>query len=199
MPREVCWVPEKRGTFREFIPSPGLRQAVVRYVQSLDIPRDQEQDFYLFSRDRRNPASCTTLRQRLKRIARRAGVPIIMHPHAFRHTLVGKLIEVGNSMEQVSKYMGHKSVDITERYYYISTAQQLNDHMILPFTEGFTEKRTREAEDLELMTIKRQKAVNLLRIYQDVLDNTGKHGAYVMQQIKTRVRDLDEGIAFIES
>ena len=40
VPREVCWVPEKRGTFREFIPSPGLRQALVQYVQSLDIPRD---------------------------------------------------------------------------------------------------------------------------------------------------------------
>ena len=40
-----------------------------------------------------------------------AGIKDInVHPHAFRHTIVGALIDAGNSMDVVSKYMGHANV-----------------------------------------------------------------------------------------
>lgn len=60
-----------------------------------------------------------------------------MHAHAFRHTIVGQLMDAGNSMEVVSKFMGHKSSGVTNRHYWTVSVQELNERMNNPFMGKF--------------------------------------------------------------
>lgn len=53
---------------------------------------------------------------KLARIFRKAGVANATS-HRFRHTFATRLLEAGERIEDVSKWLGHSSVQVTERYY----------------------------------------------------------------------------------
>ena len=87
-----------------------------------------------------------------------------VHPHAFRHTMVGTLIENGNSMEQASNFLGHKNVDTTNKFYWIATVKELNAQMNNPFMPGFKSKSERKEEEGETVAIQQKKIQTCLQI-----------------------------------
>ena len=52
----------------------------------------------------------------LSRVGEKAGVDNV-HPHRCRSTFATRLVDVGMSIHQVSKLLGHESVDTTMIYY----------------------------------------------------------------------------------
>lgn len=55
-------------------------------------------------------------------------------PHSFRHRLISRAIEAGESVETAGKMVGHKSLNTTYRYYHKSPKRQSNlrNQILLP-------------------------------------------------------------------
>jgi integrase len=186
-PRHLCRVPEKANTIRDFITGPNLKQKIKLYVDSLEFIPDA--DFYLLNPAGKEPLHASTIDYMLKVTARAAKVTTPMHAHAFRHTIVGKLLCVGNSIDVVSKFMGHKSIKTTERYYFVSTMEELNKNMNNPFTQTFHHKRDREDEmeiELELMRLKKQKTLQIIRMYNNIITTCIKNNQPA-EEVQTRI------------
>jgi site-specific recombinase XerD len=164
-PREVCNVPEKRKSYRQFVTSEHLRQRISEhntFVQASRVDCRNEEDrkdqYLLNLVDSSTPISETLISRMLGRMATEAHVEINVHAHAFRHTIVGTLIKCGNEMATVSKFMGHKNVDTTYRNYWVSTIKDLNANMNNPFTGTLQAKEeAKDTDDLEKQILKAQK------------------------------------------
>lgn len=150
MPRVTCKVPEKGKTWRLFVTSGRLQSAIKAYSDHLRTGGiDVSPDAYIFHpRDFSTPCDASSIYQGLRDIAKAAGVTEIeVHPHAFRHTIVGQLLEAGNSMEITSKFMGHARVDTTAANYWVPTIMDLHSQMNNPFT-GTYQRRVAAADDM---------------------------------------------------
>ena len=102
-----------------------------------------------------------------------------MHPHAFRHTIVGQLIDAGNPMEVVSKYMGHKSVDVTSNHYWVASAQELHDRINNPFTGAHQMQLAADEglqRDVELLRLKKDKCMDVVHSYNVILGRVAAAG-----------------------
>ena len=103
----------------------------------------------------------------VQRVAEDAGIKDInVHPHAFRHTIVGELIDAGNSMDVVSKYMGHANVSTTANNYWVPTVTELYDKLQHPFTgqlqqQAHTEEQLKQ--DNNILKAKLDTCLRLLR------------------------------------
>lgn len=68
----------------------------------------------------------------IKNVCTRAGVNgTYVHSHAFRKTVVIKLMNEGNSLEHVAKFIGHSTPCVTAKSYWVPTQEDLikNMHM----------------------------------------------------------------------
>jgi hypothetical protein len=94
----------------------------------------------------------------LSRIARDAQVnDVRVHPHAFRHTLVGTLVSAGNSLDVIAKFLGHASAATTAQFYFTPTASQLEASLQNPFAARFQERESQkelDATDMEVANAK---------------------------------------------
>jgi hypothetical protein len=181
-PREVCSVHEKAGSVRHFVPSCNVLDALAK-LQNWNLGAN------IF------PTSRSAISCALKHIAKEAEVKTPMHAHAFRHTLVGKLLAVGNSMEMVSKFMGHKSTHTTEKFYYMTTVKELHASMTNPFSEEFQKKRKTEDWDLQIASAKKQKLLQLVKFYDAVIAGCVREGLSaqdVQKKIATHIPLLPE-------
>lgn len=64
----------------------------------------------------RGPLTTDGLRQVLKRLCKRAGVPYL-HPHAWRHGFAMLFLNEGANLSAVSAMMGHSSTSVTQAVY----------------------------------------------------------------------------------
>jgi integrase len=97
VPRTTCAVPEKGKVLRHFVTSTNLQKRIMVYVHHLRQHHaiGDPSKFFLFNiHDPTKPASGAMLGVLLNETATKACVPIHVHAHAFRHTLVGKLPEM---------------------------------------------------------------------------------------------------------
>lgn len=156
-PRHTCRVPEKAKTWRCFVTSVPLKQAIARYVESIrdKLPQDGSDPCLLNPRNFAAPLPCECVRVMVKRVAQDAGVTdVVVHPHAFRHTIVGHLIDAGNSMDLVSKFMGHANINTTAKNYWVPETLELHEKMNNPFTGSFQSElaeTTQLKKELELV------------------------------------------------
>lgn len=168
-PRHVCRVKEKGNKIREFVTSPNLKRKIASYVHVLRDENTYDVTKYVFSRS----ASLTTrlgystLNVVLKRIAVRAGVTNVnVQAHSFRHTLVGKLMNAGNNIETVSKFMGHSSVDTTMTYYWLKSVAEIAKEINNPFVN--TQPSVEEEKDnIDYLNKKIDTCFNIIGLYRE--------------------------------
>ena len=132
-------------------------------------------------------------------IARKAGIEgVSVHAHAFRHTIVGKLMDAGNSLELVSKYMGHSSLDVTGTYYWVPTIQEVTEKLNNPFTGAYQErKKVQETANLELQLLyeKKKRAMQIIHHFVGIIGTLAQSGgsaADVQRQIVDSIPNLEE-------
>lgn len=160
-PRDRGQVREKGNKIRHFILSPSLQSHVqlcadacletcggrrdthgpyatheqhAEETHETDTTQKQEPMYLLNLRKPTEPLSVNALGRILKRIAERAGIKgVKVHAHAFRNTLVTHLLLAGNSMEIVSKFLGHADTRTTSSFYFTPTPQALHQVIKNPF------------------------------------------------------------------
>jgi integrase len=188
-PRTQCTVPEKGGKLRAFRTSTKMRQdiqAMSSFLRSL-YPDDLLHNCFVLNLSNLS-RPLYGLWEIVRRLARSAGiVGVHVHPHAFRHTLVQRLVQVGNSIEVVSKFMGHSSVQTTASFYFVPTPQQLGETLINPFSEGFQDKQLQRQEH----TVNQKLADQKLDLCRNVLDIAlGECDPTTFQRICARLPSL---------
>jgi hypothetical protein len=195
LPRRECRVPEKGRTLRTFLLSPNLQKHLTSLSALLRARFKDDELKTCFVFNLSNPKKpCLTINYTLKRLAHDAGITdVIVHPHAFRHTLVGDLIKAGNSLSLVSKFMGHASVNTTFSFYWIPSSEELEAQMINPFDtsdqktdqkkeDKFQMRRAQETEELHSWSETRIKACRrMIEIMWNACDKESKEK--ILQQV----------------
>ena len=203
MPRHVCRVPEKGCCWRSFITSPKLKATIKAYSDHLrqneETSAPDTEAYMLLGDTPGMPCDPSIIRKQLLNIAKAARVSEVhVHPHAFRHTIVGKLIEAGNPLELVSKYMGHRQVTTTSANYWVPTAMELGASMNNPFTGEFQRKAVQAKdtrEEVQVLEAKVDAAVKLLCRQTSILRaaaSTGETAARALQIIETSMPEAED-------
>lgn len=73
------------------------------------------------------------------------------HSHAFRKTVVIKLMKEGNTLENVSKFIGHSSSMVTAKHYWVPTTEDLLKNMNMQWLFG--ENNLRNIDNDKLASI----------------------------------------------
>jgi integrase len=98
-----------------------LRRIELRLLGQLR--RQQPNDAYVLTSERATPWSTSNWRKVLRRLASVAKLPITVNPHALRHACGFKLAADGVDTRGLSHYLGHRSLQSTERYTALSAAR----------------------------------------------------------------------------
>lgn len=124
-PKPRCFVQEKGNNLRTFICSARVQAAVRECAEfwrneaSEDLWAKSTAFYMLNENNPEKPLADYTLNRLLRRVAKAAGVTgIKVHAHVWRSTLVTKLVEAGNSLESVAKFVGHHDPRTTCTFYW---------------------------------------------------------------------------------
>lgn len=153
-PRSLWAVPEKGNRLRTFRASERVQRAAQDLIRwhlahrsSLDAA-----SYVLNLGNVTQRLSSSTVRLKVQRLAREAGVEHHAHPHLFRHALVTRLMAAGNRIETVARFMGHANVAVTSSAYWLPGVEDLEKSMINPFAPEYhraamqTEERDAQLE-----------------------------------------------------
>lgn len=81
----------------------------------------QEQEEYLFKSTKINQSlSQSGAEQMVKRLAKTAKITKRVYPHLLRHSIATHLLSAGMELEKISQFLGHRSLESTERYTHVS-------------------------------------------------------------------------------
>jgi len=172
-PLHSCKVREKGNKIREFITSNTMKTLIIRYLHEY---RDViGLDKYVFSRDKNllTKMGSSTLNNVLKRIGAKAGVTNVnVQAHTFRHTLVGELMDAGNPVESVSKFIGHKSVDTTITYYWLKNMSELYKEMNHPCYNPIStaeEIEVAERDEVDMLNTKIDASLQVVGFFMNLI------------------------------
>lgn len=200
-PKNECIVLEKMQTRRFFITSLNLKSKINIYAQHFRNHHPEIRNFsdvYLLNiRHPERPLPTATIRRLLKRLTLKAKIyDINIHPHMFRHTIVGKLMEAGNSIEIVSKFMGHKNVKTTADNYWVTDNRKILASIKNPFAEGFFA----ETDDLQTLTdMKLDKSLEILHKILNIVSKSTEENlmASDVQKKILQISNLQEQLEII--
>ena len=194
-PKHICKVLEKGKQYREFITSTNLKKAIasyIMYVQTHPVMKTHDlSEIYVFNNTTVNkPVNNSTLSAQLKTIATQANVTDVdVHVHSFRHTIVGKLMDAGNDIQTVSKFIGHSSIDTTSKHYWLRNINDLQDSLKNPFFGTYIRDDEKEAEYEEALERAEKKidtAMSIIHVYQSHISE-GLRDGLSLQEIQNKI------------
>lgn len=169
-PRLKCVVVEKGNTLREFLCGPNLKRVIASYAHHF---RSEDADVFVFGKDadRHVALSEGWVRNKLKTLAAKASITEVeIYPHMFRHTLVAKLLNEGNSSEIICKFIGHSSVDTTMKHYWTPTPAELMDKVVsstLQVQMNKDEAQEEMEEEIKDLQLQLTAAKKIIDVYND--------------------------------
>lgn len=205
-PRVSCVIPEKMKAKRYFVTSKNLQSKIkahADYFRSLHPNESDYRDLFIMNQSHpRRFLSNDSVRRSLHNIARDANiVGVQVHPHAFRHTIVGKLIAAGNPMEIVSKFMGHRHTSTTADNYFLTNSEKMAKMVNNPFMEDYVPPESKEEEkgpsELEIAEMKLTLAMKIIFTYNQVIDRL--QAVEVAQSIVHDIPDLSKRLAVLSA
>ena len=206
--RHTCSVLEKLNKFRTFVSGPNVKRYSQEYYDDyrrIHATHGDCRQCYVMNLD--NPTARAHKgygNKLLTRLATLADISeVVVHPHAFRHTLTGKMISAGNSVELTSKFLGHSQVGTTFSRYWVPTAQALADQMKNPFNQGSVKPQHMEDTKAEesLRAKKIQKCMEIIFAYNTILAknvNAGGTALHVQKEIFLAMPTLGQILSTIE-
>ncbi len=106
----------KGGVPRKIALSPTLLERLKTYY------RWRKPTDWLFpSKQRHNePLNEGTIRTLCRNAGRRAGIPLLVHPHLFRHACATHMLDAGTDLRTIQVLLGHADIRTTARYLHVS-------------------------------------------------------------------------------
>ena len=86
----------------------------IRPLQVKDIKCSEEHALFISERGQRITGNA--IYERLQFIAKNAGLKTPLSLHSLRHSIATHLLEAGMSLENISSFLGHKSLESTQIY-----------------------------------------------------------------------------------
>jgi len=211
-PRHVCTVREKGNTRRRFVTSDRLKQCIrdfsVRFkAKHPHISQQDLRPLYVSNpRDPHRPLKAKTLGRWLHSLASKAGIKdISVVPHAFRCTIVGRLLRAKNSMAVASRFLGHRTIATTEKHYWKSTLDALMDESDDPLAPEYVSREDAVGEKkqtLQLLLVKVIKGLQLIHAYGAHLEH-GSEEDWSAKEVKAQILaqnpDLGRLVALVTS
>lgn len=112
------------------------RKYLINYFDKLpEMPQDNDYVFYVHKGDSLTEDSIKCFFQRLKI---KSGIPRI-YPHLLRHTFATSFILGGGSLELLRIYMGHSSIETTQKYLHVANNMRFMKN-IYPLDKCFLQK-----------------------------------------------------------
>ena len=100
----------KTGRQRQVPISRNAQDILIRYEQG----RISKGDCFL--QGLKGNLTANGLEQIVKRIAKQTGLKKRIYPHLLRHSIASHLLKSGMPLKQVGKFLGHQSLESTQRY-----------------------------------------------------------------------------------
>lgn len=130
-----------RSSERTYLLPGFLRRALDEHVRKHSISRSSFVFFGRSSRDARHrtPIAENTVVRELRRLSRLSGIRFTSH--SFRHGEATLLAEEGLSAEEIGRYLGHSSSEVTRRHYIHETEerkQEIADLLERQFGKDFS-------------------------------------------------------------
>jgi|694.fasta_scaffold06940_17 integrase len=126
---------EKGNKWFSFVLNTKVKELIYKWVTS---ERKSVNSEYLFpSRNGTRPNITTgTVRKMFNSVCKDAGLNgTHLHPHALRHSYAHILLNSGNSVDIVSKLLGHSSSSTTEKFYLKETASDVAERANIPWLD----------------------------------------------------------------
>lgn len=138
---------EKGNKIRHFQIFPPLRQALEKYRDGIFKNVLNNADYALFPAYDRSSRSFAigktkncdmhTINNLIHTVCKRVEINgDHVHAHAFRKTLITKLMSEGNTLDNVAKFIGHTSSFVTAKYYWTPTPEDLVKNMNMSWMIG---------------------------------------------------------------
>lgn len=138
---------EKGHKIRKFSMFPAMKQALEIYRDGIYGSVLKSPEHYIFTQYNKKTKNylvpslkkCAvgSIQHVIHSVCERVGINgCHVHPHALRKTVVVKLMSEGNTIESVSKFIGHASSDITAKHYWTPTQNDLIKTMNLSWLVG---------------------------------------------------------------
>ena len=127
----LSWDDLKEGTVPYLI----INQTKVKEIRYAPIPQTLYHSIvnlphfggFIFSNDLGYPLDPETVSSDIKRRARAIGISRRVYSHLFRHTFINLMLRNGAKIQEVSRLVGHKSIETTNQHYVHIQLQELND------------------------------------------------------------------------
>lgn len=185
LPKHEGQAVEKGNKIRKFIIGPNMKRKIVSYVSTyrplIENSGIDPTEMFLFGLEKQSRPSVNYIEQHLKIIARDAGLTTSVYPHLFRHTLVKVLEDSGNTMNEISKFMGHSNVDTTQKWYSIRTITDIVENMKNPFYDIQVSPQEQEEEyqdDLDRAHTKLETCVSVISGIMSIICEEDKKKIY---------------------
>lgn len=194
VPRVIS-VMEKGKKIRRFMPETTLKTHIIQHCDRFILHHNYDPEHYIMNTlHPSKPLSYGGLTDILARLARDANVEVHLHPHVFRYTIVGQLLEAGNPMSKVSRFMGHSGVAVTAGYF----RERIEDLNINnPFSSSYQEKEEKKQEHKEEHHALKKKLGTMVRMVKFLIgkaeasEQRGSSIAEYLHGVRDAIPNLD--------
>lgn len=171
IPKKYGKTTEKGDKIRTFPIFDMCVNSLINWVKETHIYRDNP---YLFPSKTKNGCHLTTntIQKKFKEIAKRAGYsgPEI-HVHSSRHSVAFNLLESGNKMDEIGKFLGHSNPMTTAKFYAKMNMMETIDRMDTSCIGGEDKKKKHVKDVPKFKTEGKRKRKNPLSSLKNVVIN----------------------------
>ena len=198
IPKKVGTAIEKYGKLRTFIIFEPLKQCLIEYYKVHNNILLTPECFmfpWMMKPSTVRPMNRGWLRDFFNNINKRVKLNVHLHPHMIRKTVVSNLMSAGNTLEAVSKFIGHTNTMTTAQHYWVSVNEDIVKAMNLEPLLNFDKSTVPSSSILYKTKISQANSSQLANIARRVAE--GIKSSMLLEKAKELMND--EQIKKLES